>query len=173
MFLALKGFSLIMLYVILVWNKGKYSSDSFLLFYLVILMGHAILPYMFVQFMENRLTLSRNLPVPLYKIAAAYLIPYVLFLLPELTYILYHAKDFSIENRIAYYVNLVASLFLLTAVQYSDAFNRNEYMKASFGLFFVSIFALHWQAFWVWIGIQAVIGIILFRTGYYRYETAP
>jgi len=170
LFLVLKSFSLLLLYIVLVWNNGKYSSDSFLLFYLVILMAHAILPYLSVQFMENSFAISRNLPLPLYKRATTYLLSFALFLLPELAYILYHAQNFSIEHRLAYYVNLVVSLFLLTAVQYSDAFNRNEYMKASFGLFFVSIFALHIQAFWVWIGVQVVIGVILFRTGFYRYE---
>lgn len=170
LFLVLKSFSLILLCVVLVWNNGKYSSDSFLLFYLVILMAHAILPYLSVQFMENNFAISRNLSLPLYKRVATYLLPFILFLLPELAYILYHAQNFSIEHRFAYYVNLVVSLFLLTAIQYSDAFNRNEYLKASFGLFFVSIFALHIQAFWVWIGIQAVIGVILLGTGYYRYE---
>ena len=122
--------------------------------------------------MENGFAVSRNLPVTLIKRSLVYLIPYLLFLLPELAYILYNAQAFSVEHRLAYYLNLVAALFLLTAVQYSDAFNRNEYLKASFGLFFVSIFALHIQAFWIWIGIQTVIGIILFKTGYHSYEAA-
>jgi hypothetical protein len=172
LFLAIKAFSLLMLYIVLVWNKGKYTSDSFLLFYLVVLMGHAIIPYLSVQFMEKNFAVSRNLPVPLLNRAVVFLVPYVLLLLPEMAYILYHAQAFSIEHRLAYYVNLIASLFLLTAVQYSDAFNRNEYLKASFGLFFISIFAIHIQTFWTWIVIQVVISFILFRTGYYRYEPA-
>jgi hypothetical protein len=170
LFLVLKALSLLLLYIILVWNKGKYDSDSFLLFYLLILLGHALLPYLLIQFMEKKLAVSRNLPLSLFKRAAAYLIPYFIFLLPELAYLLYHADALPIEHRFAYYLNLVISLFLLTAILYSDAFDRNEYLKAIFALFFLSIFALHIHAFWLWISIQLMISLVLFKSGFYSYE---
>jgi len=123
--------------------------------------------------MEMRFSISRNMPVSLFKRTLVFLLSYILFLLPELGYIVYGAQSFPLEHRFAYYLNLLASLFLLTAVQYTDSFNRNEYLKASFGLFFISIFFLHIQAFWLWIGIQVFVGTILFRTGYYKYEPSP
>ena len=107
-----------------------------------------------------------------FKRAAVYIIPYFVLLLPEFAYILYHAGALPVEHRIAYILNAVSSLFLLTAFLYGEAASRDEYLRASFGLFFFSIFALHIQAFWIWIGIQVITGIILFIDGYYKYERA-
>lgn len=170
MFLLLKAFSLALLYISLVWNKGKYDNDSFLLFYLLILIAHAILPYLSVQFLEKQLSFTRNLPISVSKRALFFILSYIVLLLPEAGYLIYHATAFPLEHRIAYCINIVASLFLMTAIQYADAVNRNEYLKACFALFFFSIFALHLQAFWIWIGIQSTIGMILFMNGFYHYE---
>ena len=167
---AVKVLSLALLYIILVWNRGRYDNDSFLLFYLVILLAHAAFPYLALQFMEKELAFLRNLPLSFFRRVLMFVLPYFILLLPELAYIIYHATALPVAHRFAYYLNLIASLFLLTAVQYSEAFTRDEYVKAVFGLFFSSIFALHVQAFWLWIGIQVIIGIVLFRAGYFAYE---
>ena len=70
----------------------------------------------------------------------------------------------------AYYCIGVATLCLLTAVQYSEHTDRNEYIKVVFALFFVATFALHAEAFWWWTGILLLIAVILFWSGFYRYE---
>ncbi len=168
---ALKVLSVILLYVVLILNGGKADNDSFLLFYLVILLGHFIAPFFAVQFMENDLTIFRNLPLRKMDYAMAYLLCYCLLLLPELTYLVLYAQSLlSLPQILAYYGVAIASLFLLTAIQYSEAMDRDEYMKVGFALFFVSIFALHIQAFVAWISVQFVIGVILFWTGFYKYE---
>lgn len=168
--LGLKTFSLAVFYIVLVWNKGRYDHNSFLQFYLVVLIAHAILPYLAVEFMEKKFAIQRNLPISLLNRMFAYAVPYFIFLLPELAYVFYHADAFPVELRLAYYANIVAGLFLLTAMQYTDAMNRTEYLKAASALIFFSIFALHTQAFWIWIAIQLMIGITLFTSGYYRYQ---
>jgi len=170
--LVIKALSLSLLYIVLVWNKGKYDNDSFMLFYLVILMAHAAVPYLAVSFLETNLTICRNVPLSLFKRAAVYIIPYFILLLPELAYILFQADGLPVEHRITYFLNIVTTLFLLTAILYSETAGRDDYIKASFGLFFLSIFALHIQAFWIWIGIQVTISSILFTNGYYKYESA-
>jgi hypothetical protein len=168
--LILKTFALALLYLVLVLNKGKYTHDSFLLFYLLILLTHAILPYLAVDFIEKKFSAHRNLPVALWKQIAVFVLAFVLLLLPEAAYIVYQADAFLLEHRFMYYINWVSSLFLLTAVQYANASTKKEYVKACFGLLFFSIFALHAQAFWLWIVIQIIAAILLFISGYFSYE---
>jgi hypothetical protein len=168
--LFLKMLSLLSLHAVFVWNKGLYDNDSFLLFYLVLLLAHAVFPYLSVQFMEKEFPTYRNLPVPFFQRMALNVAPAAIFFLPEFAYVLNHASIISIEHRIAYYVNAIASLLLLTAVQYSGAASKGDYVKACFALFFVSVLALLVQAFWWWIGIQITIGTVLLKNGYYNYE---
>lgn len=168
--LLLKLLSLSLLYLVLVWNRGKYDDDAFLLFYLVLLLTHAALPFFAVQFWEKVFAISRNLPVSLLKRGLAFLLPYVLLLLPECSYILIQAEAFPVSQRMAYCINLFAGLSLLTALQYSEAQSRDEYMKATFAIVFLSIFLLHIQAFWFWIIAQFAIAVILFVSGYDRFE---
>lgn len=170
LFLVLKCFCLFLLYVILVWNRGKYDNDAFLFFYLVIFLAHAVVPYLAVQFFEKEFVVSRNLTVTLLQRALAYFLPYVLLVLPEAFYILYQASSFSFDHKLGYIINLPVSLFLLTAIQYSGAQNREEYIKAFFVLAFASLFAFHVQSFLFWIAAQFVVSVILFGTGYYSFE---
>ena len=69
-----------------------------------------------------------------------------------------------------YYIVAIATLCLLTAIQYSESMNRNEYVKVVFALFFVATFALHVQAFLFWSTVQFIIAAILFWNGFYKYE---
>ena len=170
--LLLKLFSLALLYIVLVWNRGAYDNDAFLLFYLVLLLAHAAVPYFAVHFLEKEFAVSRNLPLSLGKRLLAFLLPYLLLLLPECLYILFQADAFSISQRLAYCINLLASLWLLTAFLYSEAQRREEYLKATFAVVFLSIFLLHVQAFWLWIIVQFVIATILFVSGYNKFEQA-
>jgi hypothetical protein len=168
--LILKAFSLTLLYIILLWNKGKYDNDSFMLFYLVLLLAHAVIPYFAVQFLEKEFAVYRNLPISLLQRGLAFLLPFCILLLPDVAYLLLNADAFSFMQQLAYSINLLASLSLLTAIQYSEAQSAEEYMKATFALVFLSIFILHVQAFWFWIIVQFTIASILFVSGYYKFE---
>jgi hypothetical protein len=168
--LVLKGFSLLLLYLILVWNRGRYDNDSFLLFYLVVFLAHAALPWFAVQFLERSFSAYRNLPVSLAGRGAIFLLPYVILVLPEAVYIFTFGDALPVAHRLAYSINLPVSLALLTAFQYSEASGRNEYLKAVFALMFISLFVLHVQAFWWLIVMQLMMAAILFSAGYYRYE---
>jgi hypothetical protein len=168
---GLKIFSVLLLYVVLVRNAGKADNDSFLLFYLLILLAHFIIPFLSVQFFENELAFFRNLPLPRVSYALAYLVTYIIILLPEMMYLaLYGRSLLSFPEMVAYYTTGIASLALLTAVQYAEAMDREEYVKVGFAVFFVSIFMLHSKAFIFWITIQFLIGLLLFWTGFYKYE---
>lgn len=169
--LLVKTFSLLLLYVALIWNGGPFNNDNFILFYLLMITAHAVLPYLSVRFVERRLAIARNLPVPLFLRGIALLIPYCLFVLPEAFYLFLVPNAMPAFSKLAYVVNLPASLFLLSALQYSEAHNRDEYLKAVGGLLFVTIFVLHVQVFWVWIAVQFIIAAVLFASGYYKFQT--
>ena len=170
LFLVLKTISFLLLYIILIWNRGSYDNDSFLYFYLIILMAHAVLPYLFVQFSEAQFQQGRNLPIAFLKRAGMFMLPYFFLLLPEMVVTIIQATALPVQDRIGYAFNFTAGLFLLTAVQFTDGFNGDEYVKISFAFFFVTVFTLHQQAFWIWIAIQMLIATILFRTGFHRYQ---
>ena len=168
--LLIKTLSLLLLYVALVWNGGPFKNNDFILFYLLLLAAHALLPYLSVHFMESRLAISRNLPLPLSKRAAAFSLTYCFFLLPETLYVFLVPNAMPASLKLAYVINLIACLILLTALQYSEAQDRDEYVKASGGLLFVSVFVFHVQAFWLWIAVQMIIAAVLFSSGYYKFE---
>lgn len=170
--LLIKAFSLLLLYIALVWNGGPFNNDDFILFYLLILIAHAVLPYLSVQFAERRLALARNFPVSLFTRGLAFLLPYCLLLLPEAVYLFLVPNAMPPLSKAAYVANLPASLALLTALQYSEAQSRDEYLKALGGLLFVTLFVLHVQAFWIWIAVQFIIAVLLFASGYYTFEAA-
>lgn len=168
---VLKIFSVTMLYIVSVWNKGKADNDSFLLFYLMIWLAHVSIPFLAVRFVEKELSFVRNLPLHKITYALMYFFCFCLLLLPEVIYLFLYGQTLLTPFEIvAYFGVAVTGLFLLTAVQYCDAMTREEYIKVCFALCFVSIFALHIKAFLFWICIQFFIGAILFWNGFYKYE---
>ncbi len=172
LFLLLKTLSLILLYVALVLNRDGYDNDHFIFFYLMILMLHSIFSYLTFQFLEKRLSFYRNLPMRLIRYAGVYFITYLILFLPELFYLLLNARELMPATTIAaYYGITISSLCLMTGVQYSENMSKKEYVKFVFALVFVSTFVLHAHAFWFWIIIQFIMAVILFRSGFYKYET--
>lgn len=170
--LLIKIFSVLLLYIALVLNGGPFNNDDFILFYLLVLTAHAIVPYLSVRFTEKRLAVARNLPLLLSERGVALLLPYCLFVLPEALYLFLVPNAMPFFSKVAYVVNLPASMALLSAVQYSEAQTRDEYLKVIGGLLFVTLFVLHVQAFWVWIAAQFIIAAILFVSGYYKFEAS-
>lgn len=170
LFLALKAFSLLLLYLVLVWNRGRYDNDAFILVYVVVIFAHALLPWLAVGFFEESLSVARNLPLSFFQRAAAFALPYVLLTLPEGVYLFLQADAFTLLHRLAYYLCLPVGLCLLTAVQYSGAQSRNDYLSAACALLFVSIFVFHAQAFGFWLAAQLCVAALLFAGGFYSYE---
>jgi hypothetical protein len=172
--LSLKSLSLLLLYVALVLNRSDYSDDHFIFFYQLILLLHAVFPYLAVKFLETKLSFYRNLPVPLQRYGLVYFTTYGILFLPEFLYLLFHAKELMPLLTVFGYAGIaVATMCLLTAVQYAQYMNRKEYVKVIFAIFFVSTLALHAQAFLFWMVVQLTIAIILFWNGFHKHEGAP
>ena len=169
--LSLKALSGALLYIVLAWNHDALDNDSFIFFFLLILLAHTALAFGAVRFLEGPLALWRNLPLTLLYRAGVYVFTYAVLLLPELVYGLWLSGNLApLLVIFAYYAIAVASLFFLTAVQYTERMEAGDYVKVVFALAFVSIFALHAAAFVVWMAILVVMGVLLFWSGFYRYE---
>lgn len=170
-FLSLKALSLVLLFVALVWNKEVFDNDSFIFFFQLIILTHSAVSFKAVNFLEEKLSFHRNLPLGVLQYAMMYLVSYILILTPELFYLLFNGSGLMNTQNILYYIAIaIATLCLLTAIQYSESMNRNEYIKVVFALFFVSTIVLHAEAFLFWIIAQVFIACILFWNGFYKYE---
>jgi hypothetical protein len=172
--LSLKALSGFLIYIVLILNREGYDNDSFIFFFQLILLTHTVFAFKAVRFLEGQLAIWRNLPLSLFYCAGVYALTYAVLLLPEAGYLLYAGYGLVPLNvMLAYYCIAFASLCLLTAVQYTESMNANEYVKVIFALVFVSTFSLHAQAFWVWALILFVMSVLLFWNGFYRYEGVP
>jgi hypothetical protein len=169
--LLLKILGFAVLYMGLVLNPDHFTNDSFVLFFELLVVSNALLPFYAAGFMENRLSLVRNLPLSPFLIWMLYALTYALLFLPELFYLLiagWPVLPFSL--LLGYYAVLIATLLFLTAMRYSESRETKEFLKVIFALVFVSVFALHIEALWVWTTILLITGTLLFLNGYTAYE---
>jgi hypothetical protein len=168
--LAIKACSYIILNI-LVLNNLPLTSSDFILPFVVIIQTHMVLCYWLVRFVEGSLSFLRNLPLPVFKVTGLYLFTYVVLFLPELVFLLSHISEkTSAFDALTLYFILVITMLLFTAVQYNDQMNMNEYVKVVFLVSFVLIFFLLSKAYLFLLIAETVMSILLFLTGYYRYE---
>lgn len=170
----LKIFSLVLLQVMLAYNKTVWSKESMCFFILIITVAHALLPYYFVSFTESRLTLLRNMPVSRAWRYSLYLIPYAVILLPELGFMLLHAH-YAISLFVigSLYVLALSLLCLLTAVWYMPRMQLERYMLLVLSLFFISMFIMAAAPIWVYAAVIFLLSLLVFYTLYERYEYQP
>ena len=172
--LSLKALSGFLIYIALILNREGYDNDSFIFFFQLILLTHTVFAFKGVRFLEGQLAIWRNLPLSLAYRAGVYVLTYAVLLLPEAGYLFYAGYGLvPLPAMLAYYCIALLSLCFLTGVQYTEAMNANEYVKVIFALVFVSTFALHAQAFWIWASVLLVMAALLFWNGFYRYEGVP
>ncbi|HYH14100.1 MAG TPA: hypothetical protein VD794_02705 [Flavisolibacter sp.] len=169
--LTLKLLSLIILYIVLVWNGDRYDHDSLVLFLVVILLSHALLAFQYVQFMEKSLLFIRNLPISSLNIFLCYYIAFALLFLPELAYILVTGHQLiPFYQILAIYFTLLHTLLFYSMVQYSGAIDKNEFVKIIFGASFVSIFFFNSEAYIWWAILTLVFSTLIFFSSYGQYE---
>lgn len=169
--LILKLLSVIVLYIVLVWNGDSYDHDSLVLFLLLIIITHATLAFQYVKFVELSLQFIRNLPVQPIRIFLIYYIAFALLFLPELLYLLIVGFTFlDVPQILAIYFTLIHTLLLFTTVQYSGTIDNNEFVKVIFGVSFVSIFFFNNEQYTLWATLTLFIALLLFFSGYHLYE---
>jgi hypothetical protein len=171
LFLVLKGFSLLLLYIALVLNSSNFTNDGFVLFFILWLMVNATIPFLTVDFLERNSSIYRNLLSNRLLVAFLYLVTFALAILPEFLFLAYNGYYLVGMDRIAaYYCAGISTMYLLMAVQYSDQMDREEFIKVAFGIFFVSTFAFQQEAYWATVLTELLIGSLLFFTGWNRFD---
>lgn len=170
-FAAVKIFSLLLLSVSFIRNGDDFDADLFEIFFQVILTAHAAIVFYLVQFSELRLSFSRNLPIPLIKTAAYYLLPYFILLLPELAFMLVNNHGhLAISLIIFQYGSAVAILFLYTGILYGCGLHMDSYMLFVFISFVMNFFLQKTgQHFLALLFTFAIAGIV-FKSHYYSFE---
>ncbi|GAA4332126.1 hypothetical protein [Flaviaesturariibacter amylovorans] len=170
-FVLLKAFSLLLLYIPLVWNGDRYDHDSIVLFLVVLVAAHSFLAFRFVGFLEGPLSCYRNLPVGRGRLLLFFYVTYLVLLLPEGLY-LYGVGRHLIAwpDLVAIWLVPVHTLLFLTAVQYGGAPEKTEYMKVLAGLSFVSIFFFNGEWYGRWMLGLGALGAFLFFVGQPTFE---
>ena len=170
-FLVLKVVSLFLLGVMLVMNSDKFQVRNFIIFFLLIILIHAIIVYNYVGFIEKKLSFIKNLPLSVWKYLNIYAITYCLILLPELIYIIINGQNLiSLNNIFLFYGIGVGQLVLYTAVLYASSFRMKPYVKIILVIYLSSSVLLLSEQYFLFFSFQLTIAVLLFVTHYYRFE---
>ena len=170
-FVVVKVFSILLLSVSFVRNGDDFDNDLFNIFFQLILTAHAVLIFYFVSFSESQLQFSRNVPVPLYKIAGMYLFTFSILLLPEVAFMLVNNHhNLPVSNILLQYLTAVATLFLYTGILYGCGLDMESYMLFVF-IAFLMIFFLQktGQQLLSMLAVLFIAGIV-FNSHYYSFE---
>lgn len=172
-YLLLKGFSFLLLYLLLIWNENGFGRDFFVMIFQLMLLAHTPAAYDCFRFTENKLLFFRNLPLRTITIAGHYLFTYLILLLPELLFLLIKQPGiFSKTDLSIFYLIAAMTLFLLTAILYSENLGKEELFKIVFMLFFIATFALNGGYCYVWLCIITSIAAVLFFRNYHTFSRA-
>jgi hypothetical protein len=170
-FAGVKIFSLLLLSVSFIRNGDHFDADFFSIFFQLILTGHAVLVFYCVQFNESQLQFSRNLPIPLYKVASMYMLTFSILLLPELLFMLINNHgNLPIRHIVELYFTAIATLFFYTGTLYACGINMEQMLLFVF-ISFIVIFFLQktGQQLLLMSGILAA-GVAVFWTHYFEFE---
>ena len=170
-FAGVKIFSILLLSVSFIRNGDHFDADFFSIFFQLILTGHAVLVFYCVQFNESQLQFSRNLPIPLYKVACMYLLTFGILLLPEGLFMLINNHgNLPIRHIVELYLTAIATLFFYTATLYACGLNMERMLLFVFISFLVIFFLQKTgQQLLLMMGILAA-GVAVFWTHYFGFE---
>jgi len=170
-FLVLKVVSLLLLGVILVMNQNEFQVRNFIIFFLLIILIHAIIVYNYVGFIEKKLSFIKNLPLSVWNYLNIYAITYCLILLPELIYIMINGQNLIPLNNILLFFGIsVGQLLLYTAVLYASSFRMKTYVKIILAIYLSSSVLLLSEQYFLFFSFQSATAVLLFITQYYRFE---
>ncbi len=170
-FFVLKVVSLLLLGVILVVNQKEFQVRNFIIFFLLIILTHAIIVYNYVGFIEKKMSFIKNLPLSVWKYLNIYAIIYCLILLPELIYIIINGQNLiPLDNILLFFGISVGQLLLYTAVLYASLFRMKTYVKIILAIYLSSSVLLLSEQYFLFFAVQLAIAVLLFITHYHRFE---
>ncbi len=170
-FALVKIFSILLLSISFVINGDHFDEDLFSIFFQLIIVAHATLVLYCVDFSEMQMQFTRNLPIPLRKVATRFLLTYGILLLPEAAFMFINNHgNVEITAIILLYLTVVSALFLYTAILYGCGMDMESYLFFVFTSFIIIFFLqkTEWQLITM-LSIMAT-AIVVFKTYYHSFE---
>ncbi len=169
--IGIKLFSLLLLQFLVSLNADKPSKENICFLIFLCISTHALLPLYYVDFVENQLGFLRNMPLPLWRRLALYLVTYAVLFIPELLFLLWNERNvLPMPVILSLYALAVSRLMLYTAAQYVPKINTNNYTGLVFAMFFATLILIASLNLWLFAVAEFTIATVLFVTLYYRYE---
>jgi hypothetical protein len=174
LFLGIKLFSCAMLYFLTTGvAPADYDIRMPFLFYSIGLFGHGVLLYRFREFEERRLAFYRGMPVSLSRRFLQYALLCLLLFIPEMITISWltpHALHYGDALRLAF--SGYGLLIFLNCILLAAPVRMTDFLKELLLIYGVLYFcAMAGLLFWL-AGCLLVLAVVLFATGYYRYEAS-
>ena len=169
-FAGIKFFSLLLLQIMVLANREKVSKEAVCVLITFLISAHSLLPLYYVQFMEQGLTFSRNLPIPVMKRFAVYVLTYAVIFLPELLFLFFNERDIMpVQLILSLYAVAISQMALYTSFQYIKGMNTERYTTFVFVIFFATLLLLASSSPWFVFVAEGVVAVGVFRLRYWRY----
>lgn len=168
---VVKFFSLLLLSIVCVWNRNDYTFSDFLLFFQLSIAAHAALVLDYVEFLETKFFVRRNLPVPVWKIFLSYLLCYLIIALPEILSMFYFGIGQQPPTNAAIMALMyIGELLLFTAVLYEKGMTKERYFTYVAAIAISMLLIASFKIFWITAMGVLAISFSLFQIQFYRYE---
>lgn len=167
---AVKLFSGFIFYLVFVVNRADFSLPYFRLLFLICTLAHSMLVYASFEFAEKQLAFTRSLPISRSKRLLAYLITYLLLLLPELCWLVaYSGNLMTWRELLLTFAAGLGQLLLLTAVLYLPNLHTQRFALFACLIYLVSAVLLP-SGIAVVLMVEIVLALYIFYSRYYTFE---
>jgi hypothetical protein len=169
--LTIKLISFFCLYGLSRLETDVYEQRILWMIYISVLIGHGVIVYKMHEFIETGLGFLRNMPFPIHKLLVSLLAVYTILLLPEI----WALKSVAInQGQITDYIWLIifgpCFLLLIHSLLYTEQQKLENYFGLLFGIWIVFVFFSLSSHRWLMTGFAAILTLVCFYTGYYRYQ---
>lgn len=173
-FFLLKMISFCCIYYMVVLDASIFENRILWMVFLLCLCGHCVIIYKNFYFIENKLSLYRNLPLKSSSILLSLVLLYAVILIPEFWAL---RALIVVHHLIGEYGCMIflapALLTLLHVLLYTDDFNMDSYLSIVFLVWIVLFFSSFTQHKW-FLPIAVSCGYcIVFYTSFRNYEKKP
>ena len=166
--LGLKLFSGLVLYLVFVANRESFSLPYFRLLFLLCTVAHSMLVYYSFEFVERQLAFTRNLPLSRSRHLATYLVTCLLLLLPEFCWLLACTGDLmSWPELLLTFTTGAGQLLLLTAVLYLPKMHLQRFALFACLVYLVSAVLLP-SGITIVLATEVGAALYIFYSRYYK-----
>ena len=170
-FFLVKFISLCLLFIPLIWNQEHFDFGDFILFFHLSIASHALVVFDYVQFLERRFILLRNLPIATPKIFLLFSLTMFFVVLPESIVLLYfRPQEVSFITSLGLIVYLIGLFSLFIMLSYETGITLLAY-TSYIGLIIVATLLLSPFRLFIFTGMALfAVSLGMFKNLYYKYE---